>query len=167
MFGCAVEIWGQSLIHQKRETAAFSNAHLLEPEAQDQVVVLYGGKGNTKSSKSIFWVFFLSSSILLDDPDRLIQCPYDKHHQIRARRFPYHLVKCRMNHPEVEKLLATCPFNARHIVPKADLGDHISKCKDKRLIEQDIAHCSSGYQRDEMNVVSSRQEPPCDEDWEK
>ncbi|OXB51794.1 hypothetical protein ASZ78_007936, partial [Callipepla squamata] len=101
------------------------------------------------------------------DPDRLIQCPYDNHHRIRARRFPYHLVKCRKNHPEVEKLLATCPFNARHLVPKADLGDHILKCKDKRLIEQDIARCSSGSQRDEMNVVSTWKAPPCDEDWEK
>lgn len=31
----------------------------------------------------------------LRDPERLVQCPYDKHHQIRACRFPYHLVKCR------------------------------------------------------------------------
>ncbi|OXB52429.1 hypothetical protein ASZ78_010437, partial [Callipepla squamata] len=97
-------------------------------------------------------------------------------------------------HPELEKLLATCPFNARHLVPKADLGDHVLKCKDKRLIEQDIgkrafgmqilhrlkslvflsfflslpeARCSSGSQRDEMNVVSTWKAPPCDEDWEK
>ncbi|CAM5117434.1 unnamed protein product, partial [Natator depressus] len=29
------------------------------------------------------------------DPERLIQCPYDNDHQIRACRFPYHLIKCR------------------------------------------------------------------------
>lgn len=29
------------------------------------------------------------------DPEKLMQCPYDKNHQIRACRFPYHLVKCR------------------------------------------------------------------------
>lgn len=29
------------------------------------------------------------------DPERLIQCPLVKHHWIRARRFPYHLVKCK------------------------------------------------------------------------
>ncbi|XP_015740993.1 gametocyte-specific factor 1-like isoform X4 [Coturnix japonica] len=74
----------------------------------------------------------------LDDPERLIQCPYDKQHQIRACRFPYHLVKCRRSHPEVAKLLATCPFNARHLVPQADLADHISKCRDKVFIEYDI-----------------------------
>uniref|UniRef100_A0A8V0ZZH2 Gametocyte specific factor 1 n=1 Tax=Gallus gallus TaxID=9031 RepID=A0A8V0ZZH2_CHICK len=101
-----------------------------------------------------------------DDPERLIQCPYDKQHQIRACRFPYHLVKCRKSHPEVAKLLATCPFNARHLVPQADLGDHISKCRDKGFIEHDIAYCSSGFQRDEVNAVSTWQAPPCDEDWE-
>uniref|UniRef100_A0A3Q3JRI7 CHHC U11-48K-type domain-containing protein n=2 Tax=Monopterus albus TaxID=43700 RepID=A0A3Q3JRI7_MONAL len=29
------------------------------------------------------------------DPDKLSQCPFDKSHQIRACRLPYHLIKCR------------------------------------------------------------------------
>lgn len=29
------------------------------------------------------------------DPNRLVQCPYDKNHQIRASRFPFHVLKCR------------------------------------------------------------------------
>ncbi|XP_031456920.1 gametocyte-specific factor 1-like isoform X1 [Phasianus colchicus] len=74
--------------------------------------------------------------------------------------------KMTWSHPEVAKLLATCPFNARHLVPRADLVDHISKCRDKGFIEHDIAHCSSGFQRDEVNAVSTWQAPPCDEDWE-
>ncbi|RMC01591.1 hypothetical protein DUI87_22032 [Hirundo rustica rustica] len=72
------------------------------------------------------------------DPERLIQCPLVKHHWIRARRFPYHLVKCKESNPEIAKKLATCPFNARHLVPKADLGDHIMKCSDKAFMEQDV-----------------------------
>lgn len=28
------------------------------------------------------------------DPEALVQCPYDKAHQIRVSRLPYHLVKC-------------------------------------------------------------------------
>uniref|UniRef100_A0A8C5U7E8 Gametocyte specific factor 1 n=1 Tax=Malurus cyaneus samueli TaxID=2593467 RepID=A0A8C5U7E8_9PASS len=71
------------------------------------------------------------------DPERLIQCPLVKHHMIRARRFPYHLVKCKESNPEIAKKLATCPFNARHLVPRADLSDHIMKCKDKAFMEQD------------------------------
>uniref|UniRef100_A0A8D2NHD7 CHHC U11-48K-type domain-containing protein n=1 Tax=Zonotrichia albicollis TaxID=44394 RepID=A0A8D2NHD7_ZONAL len=65
------------------------------------------------------------------DPERLIQCPLVKHHWIRARRFPYHLVKCKESNPEIAKKLATCPFNARHLVPQADLSNHIMKCNDK------------------------------------
>ncbi|XP_073183193.1 gametocyte-specific factor 1-like isoform X4 [Lepidochelys kempii] len=72
------------------------------------------------------------------DPERLIQCPYDKYHQIRACRFPYHLIKCRKNHPEIAKQLATCPFNARHQVPRAEISRHISSCDDKSFIEEHI-----------------------------
>ncbi|NXX41033.1 GTSF1 factor, partial [Tricholaema leucomelas] len=99
----------------------------------------------------------------LQDPEHLVQCPYDKHHQIRACRFPYHLVKCRKSHPEVAKQLATCPFNARHLVPHHHLGDHIIKCSDKGFVEQDIVSQSCGSQRE---AVSTWQAPPCDEDWE-
>ncbi|XP_071584941.1 gametocyte-specific factor 1 [Heliangelus exortis] len=101
------------------------------------------------------------------DPERLIQCPYNKHHQIRACRFPYHVVKCKKSYPEVAKELATCPFNARHLVPRADLCDHLTKCNDRGFIEQDIVNQSSDFQRKQMNAVSTWQAPPCDEDWEK
>ncbi|NXP50668.1 GTSF1 factor, partial [Heliornis fulica] len=100
------------------------------------------------------------------DPERLIQCPYNKYHQIRACRLPYHLVKCKKSYPEVAKKLATCPFNACHLVPQGDLGDHITKCCDKGLIEQAIVNRSFGFQKEHMNAVSTWQAPPCDEDWE-
>ncbi|XP_074836505.1 gametocyte-specific factor 1-like [Carettochelys insculpta] len=101
------------------------------------------------------------------DPEKLIQCPYDSYHQIRACRFPYHLIKCRKNHPEIAKQLATCPFNARHQVPRAEISHHISSCDDKSCIEQDIVSQSNNFHREEMNVVSMWQPPPCDEDWDK
>ncbi|XP_010189736.1 PREDICTED: gametocyte-specific factor 1, partial [Mesitornis unicolor] len=100
------------------------------------------------------------------DPERLLQCPYSKHHRIRACRFPYHLVKCGKSNPEVAKQLATCPFNARHLIPRADLSNHITKCDDKELTEQDTVNQSSGFRREQMNAVSTWQPPPCDEDWE-
>ncbi|KFP87479.1 Gametocyte-specific factor 1, partial [Acanthisitta chloris] len=101
------------------------------------------------------------------DPQRLIQCPFDKHHQIRAYRFPYHLVKCRKNNPEVAKTLDTCPFNARHLVPHAKLKDHIMNCRDKTLMEQDIANQACDHQQKQVNDGSTWQAPPCDEDWDK
>uniref|UniRef100_A0A452J341 CHHC U11-48K-type domain-containing protein n=1 Tax=Gopherus agassizii TaxID=38772 RepID=A0A452J341_9SAUR len=66
------------------------------------------------------------------DPERLIPCPYDKNHQIRASRFPYHLVKCGENNKKRAKELATCPYNARHKVPKQELQLHISTCTDNQ-----------------------------------
>ncbi|XP_044851136.1 gametocyte-specific factor 1-like [Mauremys mutica] len=77
------------------------------------------------------------------DPEKLIQCPYDRYHQIRACRFPYHLIKCRKNHPDIAQQLATCPFNARHQVPRAEIRHHISSCDDKSCIEQDIGEKNS------------------------
>ncbi|XP_051496439.1 gametocyte-specific factor 1 isoform X4 [Apus apus] len=100
------------------------------------------------------------------DPERLMQCPYNKHHQIRASRFPYHLVKCKKNYPDIAKELATCPFNARHLVPRADLSNHLTKCNDRGFIEQDIVNQSTGFQRKQLNAVSTWQAPPCAEDWE-
>ncbi|KAM4815682.1 gametocyte-specific factor 1-like [Thomomys bottae] len=69
------------------------------------------------------------------DPNRLLPCPYDKSHKIMARRFPSHLVKCRMNHPGIAAKLATCPFNARHLVPRDEFRKHIANCVDKTCIE--------------------------------
>ncbi|XP_042558235.1 gametocyte-specific factor 1-like [Dipodomys spectabilis] len=72
------------------------------------------------------------------DPERLLQCPYDKNHKIRSCRFPYHLVKCKENHPDIAAKLATCPFNARHLVPRDQLTEHIATCMDKTSLEDDV-----------------------------
>ncbi|KAM9319905.1 gametocyte-specific factor 1 [Gastrophryne carolinensis] len=99
------------------------------------------------------------------DPERLLQCPYDSNHQIRACRFPYHLIKCRKNHPELAKQFVTCPFNARHLVPRGELSFHISRCDDKSCIEQDIADEKSVFKQD--FGPSEWNSPPCNEDWDK
>ena len=74
-------------------------------------------------------MFILPFSLLVDslDPEKLLQCPYDKNHQIRVCRFPYLLIQCRKNHPDVANKLATCPFNAHHQVPRAAISHHISQ----------------------------------------
>ncbi|XP_056409814.1 gametocyte-specific factor 1-like [Hyla sarda] len=99
------------------------------------------------------------------DPDGLLQCPYDSNHQIRASRFPYHLLKCRKNHGELAIKLVTCPFNARHILPREDLSFHISRCDDRRCIEPDIGDEKPMYQVG--STLSRCNAPPCEEDWDK
>uniref|UniRef100_A0A8C9GRD1 CHHC U11-48K-type domain-containing protein n=1 Tax=Piliocolobus tephrosceles TaxID=591936 RepID=A0A8C9GRD1_9PRIM len=87
------------------------------------------------------------------DPEKLLQCPYDKNHQIR-------------NHPDVASKLATCPFNARHQVPPAEISHHISSCDDRSCIEEDVVNQTRSIRQVTL-AESTWQCPPCDEDWDK
>ncbi|KAM6189157.1 gametocyte-specific factor 1 [Sarcoramphus papa] len=101
------------------------------------------------------------------DPEALVQCPYDKSHQIRVSRLPYHLVKCQRNNPQVARTLATCPFNARHRVPQAKLQSHVASCPNKR--QPDLPHemdVPLGTRMRQPEVPTAWQVPPCQEDWE-
>ncbi|XP_032238775.2 protein D7 isoform X2 [Nematostella vectensis] len=70
------------------------------------------------------------------DPDEMFVCPYDPVHRISAKRFTYHLMKCRRNYSSME--FVRCPFNARHEMPKEELDFHVARCPDKNVIRQDI-----------------------------
>ncbi|XP_066063645.1 gametocyte-specific factor 1 [Chamaea fasciata] len=92
------------------------------------------------------------------EPDALVQCPYDRSHQVRVSRLPYHLVRCQQNHPQVSRTLATCPFNASHRVPRAHLRGHVTSCPDKLLLE---------LPPDPEDTAGTAWEPPpCREDWD-
>ncbi|XP_042685815.1 gametocyte-specific factor 1-like isoform X1 [Centrocercus urophasianus] len=101
------------------------------------------------------------------DPEALVQCPYDKAHQIRVSRLPYHLVKCQRNNPQVARSMEICPFNARHRIPRAELQRHIACCPDQRLLfdSQGSSVCV-GDQAKQPKVPVAWQAPPCQEDWE-
>ncbi|XP_032992847.1 gametocyte-specific factor 1-like isoform X1 [Lacerta agilis] len=100
------------------------------------------------------------------DPERLVQCPYDKNHQIRACRLPYHLVKCRKNNQKIARELATCPYNARHRVPKQELKLHIASCENKVSPEVLEVTSSRGDPKNRIKEVTAWQCPPPEEDWE-
>lgn len=55
--------------------------------------LLQSGVG--KFAKSDFCFCHFKDTRANCDPDRLLQCPFDKNHQIRSSRFPYHIIKCR------------------------------------------------------------------------
>ena len=63
------------------------------------------------------------------DPEKLLVCPYDEVHRIKAKRFQKHLLKCRENHPE--KDFVTCPFNAKHVMLRSEIRHHVSRCPDR------------------------------------
>ncbi|KAG7221724.1 hypothetical protein INR49_000091 [Caranx melampygus] len=100
------------------------------------------------------------------DPDRLLQCPYDKNHQIRACRFPYHLLKCRKNHPQLASELKTCPFNARHLVPKHELTHHTETCEDRISLDGQEVVTSNGHWKCQV-PVSTWVNPDTSEDWDQ
>ncbi|XP_024915085.1 gametocyte-specific factor 1 isoform X2 [Cynoglossus semilaevis] len=98
------------------------------------------------------------------DPDRLLQCPFDKNHQIRSCRFPYHLIKCRKNHPKLASELKTCPFNACHLVPKHELSHHTETCVDRVVVDSGSGDVSGD---NKWHVpVSTWVNPNVTEDWE-
>ncbi|XP_063958512.1 protein D7-like [Lytechinus pictus] len=72
----------------------------------------------------------------INDPDELIECPYDKVHRIRLGRFPMHLLKCRKNYTGKE--MFTCPFNACHLVPAPEARHHVANCPDKACVEKEM-----------------------------
>ncbi|XP_047451436.1 gametocyte-specific factor 1 [Mugil cephalus] len=100
------------------------------------------------------------------DPDKLLQCPFDKNHQIRACRFPYHLIKCRKNHPKLASELKTCPFNARHLIPKHELAYHTETCEDRVSVDTEDAGSTNGHCNWHV-PVSTWVNPHTTEDWDK
>ncbi|XP_021239044.1 gametocyte-specific factor 1-like [Numida meleagris] len=101
------------------------------------------------------------------DPEALVQCPYDKAHQIRVSRLPYHLVKCQRNNPQVARSLEICPFNARHRMPRAELQRHMACCPDQRQLfdSRELSMCTNDRAK-QPKVPVAWQAPPCQEDWE-
>ncbi|XP_040196692.1 protein D7-like [Rana temporaria] len=103
------------------------------------------------------------------DSEELFQCPYDKNHMIRSGRFQHHLVKCVENNKAVAKGLATCPFNARHRVPKKELELHMQTCENKCLLEPLPAFGEVNYEAEvkHKDYLSAWQSPPSEENWEE
>ncbi|XP_041097590.1 gametocyte-specific factor 1-like isoform X2 [Polyodon spathula] len=100
------------------------------------------------------------------NPDKLLQCPYDKNHLIRALRFPYHLVKCSKNHPKLAQELKSCPFNARHLLPRSELSHHIANCVDRCIIGEDSL-VENAHDKKWQVPVSTWQNPSVEEDWDE
>lgn len=50
---------------------------------------------------------------------KMLECPYDRHHQILMSRMQVHLTRCRKNYPKAKKV--TCPFNVTHVLNEPEL----------------------------------------------
>ncbi|KAK9407412.1 hypothetical protein NXF25_006186 [Crotalus adamanteus] len=70
---------------------------------------------------------------------------------------------CKENNEKIAKKLATCPYNARHRIPKEELNSHLENCENK--IPLDVS-CGATSLNMGIKEVTGRQSPPSQEDWE-
>lgn len=113
----------------------------------------------------------IEASQQLVDKEQLFPCPYDPLHLVRAKRFQYHLMKCRKNYAGQD--MVPCPFNARHVIPRPEQRHHFANCPDKALIEPDHEyHTVRKHNPDYQGNISvpkylqDREVPNTSESWD-
>lgn len=66
--------------------------------------------------------------------ENLVQCPYDKGHQILHHRVMRHLTKCGRQHPHIK--LEICPYDTMHRLRPEDMEDHKKTCSGRARLEE-------------------------------
>jgi len=94
----------------------------------------------------------------------VVVCPYDRAHKVTKARLPYHLVKCRRNHPEIP--MQVCFFNLDHHVLEIDYEKHLLVCPSKKEFEEKNREDAD---EEPMNLPKPSTPPRihCDEDWDE
>ncbi|XP_052861670.1 gametocyte-specific factor 1 homolog [Anopheles cruzii] len=64
---------------------------------------------------------------------RVLECPFNRAHQIPEERMQRHLIKCKKQYPKVKML--QCPLNSTHLMPTEEYMTHIQLCRDRSLVE--------------------------------
>lgn len=107
----------------------------------------------------------------IHDPEELLECPYDKVHMVRAKRFQYHLKGCRANYKGREYV--ACTYNAGHVMPKPEHRHHESVCPDRNLVNPEFAHAARLDNGDDNTLRGCTETPnysaievPSSEDWD-
>ncbi|KAL9884964.1 gametocyte-specific factor 1 homolog [Glossina fuscipes fuscipes] len=96
------------------------------------------------------------------ESEELLQCPYDKAHQILESRMQVHLGRCRRNHAAVPKVL--CPFNVTHILNKPELELHVRSCPDRKTFEN---FCNIDKAPTKAGKPPPVPEYQCPENWDE
>ncbi|CAK6963780.1 gametocyte-specific factor 1 [Scomber scombrus] len=68
------------------------------------------------------------------------------------------------NHPKLASELKTCPYNARHLVPKHELAYHTETCEDRINVDPEHEGNTNGFRQ---VPVSTWVNPDMTEDWDK
>ncbi|NWV45333.1 GTSF1 factor, partial [Daphoenositta chrysoptera] len=95
------------------------------------------------------------------EPEALVQCPYDRSHQVRVSRLPYHLVRCQQPRHLLPRQ-APAPAAPRYAPPPPGCPQPcppLSAVPSVPADPQDAAWTAPEPPR-------AWQPPPCREDWD-
>lgn len=93
-------------------------------------------------SISIFHLISSSENIMnLPGYGELVECPYNKAHQLLKSRIQTHLIKCRKSYPKVQKV--QCPFNVTHLINEPELDVSVEQKRVGMLNWFDRRHFNS------------------------
>lgn len=57
----------------------------------------------------------------------MVMCPLDSNHKLRRHRLPYHLLKCKKNHPGKIQ----CPYGHYFYCDEHEMANHLQTCPHK------------------------------------
>ncbi|XP_015188203.1 PREDICTED: gametocyte-specific factor 1-like [Polistes dominula] len=60
-------------------------------------------------------------------------CPYDSSHRIHRTRMARHLLKCKINHRNVNVIV--CPYNKLHVLDPYQYEYHLTVCEERKNFE--------------------------------
>ncbi|XP_014085441.1 gametocyte-specific factor 1 homolog [Bactrocera oleae] len=96
----------------------------------------------------------------LENDNDVVECPYNPAHRLLRKRLQPHLIKCRVNYPQLE--LQKCPFNNTHHIPEPEFCLHVTNCPDRKLITQ--YKYNTAEPKEEERVSHAPIE--CEENWD-
>ncbi|XP_055941179.1 uncharacterized protein LOC129971441 isoform X2 [Argiope bruennichi] len=83
---------------------------------------------------AVLFESFLSSKRRTMSENKLLVCPYDEAHKVKASRMQLHITRCRLNH--LNEIKFTCPFNATHVLPYLEKDYHLLHCPNKAPLDR-------------------------------
>ncbi|XP_065088920.1 gametocyte-specific factor 1 homolog [Ochlerotatus camptorhynchus] len=98
-------------------------------------------------------IFMLNSSALPGYED-MVECPYNRAHQIMSSRMQSHLYKCRKNYKNLKYV--QCPFNETHDFPEQELPNHVKVCPDRESLVRyklTVATSAATFAQEEASSV--------------